>query len=286
MLIVGHWPSDILTANASPAPAVPWPSMTPTPTATTTPSITPTFTKTPTPSPTRTPTRTATIPSTATATKTVTSTATPTPSPTISRAYLPLLLREPPCDPGRQAVDVVLVLDASSSMVGAKLAAAKAAAKTFVSAVNLSKDRVAVVSFSEQAALRIGLSADRTGLEAAIDTIQAAPGTRIDRGLAAAGQAMSNRRPNARGAIVLLTDGRQANAPDEPQRIAADLRGQGISTYAIGLGQDVDAAYLAALAGDPLRYFAAATDAQLELIYRAIASHIPCPATDFWGGRS
>jgi hypothetical protein len=86
--------------------------------------------------------------------------------------------------------------------------------------------------------------------------------------------------------IVLLTDGVQYEEPQTAQAVALEVRTAGVSIYAIGLGADVDAAFLHALAGAPSRYYFAPTEGDLEAIYRQIARTIPCPPQRFWrGGR-
>jgi Mg-chelatase subunit ChlD len=227
-------------------------------------------------------------------------TATPTdrPTPTPTRLpgpiYLPILLREA-CEPTRLRADVVLVLDASSSMEGEKLAAAKAAAGRFVDLLlppargdlPAARNQVAVVGFHAEAWLAAGLTADAALLHAAIDGLEMVEGTRIDHGLDVALDALwgPRHRPEHTPAIVLLTDGLQ-NGPVEPvYALAEEARGRGTLLYTIGLGEDVDADFLARLAGSPSRRYLAPGPADLAAIYDQIAGQIPCPADAYWGRR-
>jgi uncharacterized protein YegL len=266
-------PLDILTANGKITPP---PTLTPTPA----PSATPTLTNTPTPSLSPTPTP----PRTQTPTATVTATLTTTPGP----IYLPIALREAPCVPGQSHADIALVIDASSSMTGAKLEQAKAAALAFLDALRLPEDRVAVVAFNADARLASPLGGDGNALRQSIDAIEVAPGTRIDRGLETAlAELRSPRRdPDHQPVIVLLTDGRQDVDPESAQAVAATVRAAGITLFAIGLGGDVDGAYLTRLAGASARYYFAPTPDDLVAIYRQVARAIPCPAGVYWGGRA
>ena len=53
--------------------------------------------------------------------------------------------------------DVVLLLDISSSMTGAKFAAVKEAARAFVGAMHFPADRVALVTFAAEGRVLAGL---------------------------------------------------------------------------------------------------------------------------------
>ncbi len=135
-------PAAMLSSNR--APYIPPP--TPIPTDTARPSTSPTDTATPTYTPSATPSITATSSATSTATATLSPTRSPTPTPAL--AYRPLLLRER-CLPEQRRLDVVLVLDASLSMLepagqeappaaaASKLDAARAAALAFLDALHL-----------------------------------------------------------------------------------------------------------------------------------------------------
>jgi Mg-chelatase subunit ChlD len=208
------------------------------------------------------------------------------------QAYLPLAVQNR-C-PARR-VDVVVVLDASSSMLapaagdggepadagddgGSKLAAARAAARAFVGYLALPQDRAAVVAFDASARLAHPLSGDRASLSRAIDAIRAGQGTRIDRGLATASEALvAAGRPGALPLVVLLTDGRPAPGSAEAALgRAAQLRGAGATIFAVGLGADVDGGFLVDLAGASERYLYAPTAVGLYDIYRGIALGLPC----------
>ena len=248
-------PTDSPTATASATPTA-------TPTGTRPPTVTLTATPTPTPSPTRTPT--------------------PLPKP----VYLPLLLREA-CDPERAVADVVLLLDISSSMTGAKFAAVKEAARAFVGAMHFPADRVALVTFAAEGRVLAGLTNDEAALLRAVDSMALESGTRIDQGLLKAQELLAGRRVTATPMLVLMTDGLQApEALERPQELAKELRDAGVLLHAVGLGTDVDAAYLLRLAGgDPARLHLSPQVEELVGVYLRIARLIPCPAAAFWSGR-
>lgn len=232
---------------------------------------------------------TPTVAATVTIVPTPTATASPIPPPSptatatsraaLRTAYLPRVLKRH-CAPGeRKPADIAIVLDTSSSMAGAKLAAARDAAVGFVELLDLPTDRAAVVTFHAGAEVGQGLTGSRTALLAALDDTRTGEGTRIDLGLAAATDELAGprARPDATAVIVLLTDGRPAPGTENALRLAAERAGSaGVTVFAIGLGRDVDADLLAAVAGDPTRYYFAPDAAELRDIYRRIAGGLPC----------
>ncbi len=220
-------------------------------------------------------------------------TAVPTPSPTATPTprprsiFLPLLLRET-CRVTERSTDVILVLDSSRSMDGAKLDASLAAAEVFIDQLRLPRDHVALVAFNSTAELLSPLTGDAGALRAALRALRTQPGTRIDLGLelARAELRSARHRPGSTSTIVLLTDGVQDDRPKVlgmGRQICAD----GILLYTIGLGPptDVDNVTLMALACKPNMFFQAATPELLAAIYTAIAGDIPCDRSAFWGRR-
>ncbi len=253
------------------------------------PTATPLATDTPTP----TETAPATLTATATATPTIRDTATTAPptatatlTPLPRPVYLPLILGER-FIPKRRHADVVLVIDASSSMTGAKLAAAKAAAAAFVAAMRLPEDQVAVVAFNRDAVLAAPLTGDAAAVTAALDGIRPLPGTRIDRGIEMALAELEgpDHRAGNAAVLVVLSDGQQLDGPASAAASAAQARQRGVAIYTIGLGADAALGFLAELAGDPSRSFFAPEPAQLTAIYLDIAAVIPCDPGDYWGRR-
>lgn len=226
-----------------------------------------------------------TLPPTATASATPTPTAGPTATATAeasSVAFLPVAYRRQ-CFPAKATADVVLVLDASSSMSeptgpggDSKLAAARAAATDFVALFDLEYVRVGVVSFHTTAADETGgLSRDPAAVRAALAGLRTMPGTRIDRGLAQAGDVLerdgaADRMP----VVVLLSDGGGAAGPALAE--ADRLRASAVRVFTVGLGADVDAALLAAIATSPTDYYPSPDAADLGAIYRAIGLEIGC----------
>jgi Mg-chelatase subunit ChlD/DNA-binding beta-propeller fold protein YncE len=232
-----------------------------------------------------------------TATPTTTPTPSPTPTPVPRPVYIPVALREE-CVPEERYTDTVLVIDTSGSMEGAKFAAAKASALSFVRMMRFTPDRqgrrdqVAIVAFNTQARLVTELTSDQRRIEAAINGLSLSNGTWIDRGLLVALDEMQSggrRRFGNTPTIVLLTDGRYSG--DQPEE-AVQALGDRVCTskyrlYTIGLGseEDVNIPFLRDLACDPSMAYMAPTPAELAGIYTQIAGAIPCAPETFWGGR-
>lgn len=212
------------------------------------------------------------------------------------RIYLPLLLKQK-CLPVDRPLDIVLVLDSSSSMLQTtggrqtKLDAARLAAQAFIDASTLGplRDRVALVGFNREAAILTALSDDKAALAAGLATLQSHEGTRIDLGLQAAVTALGQTtRPEAKPVVILLTDGIQNN-PDKPGNAdvltaAAAVKARGALVYSIGLGQEIDADLLRTVASSPAGYYPSPTAEQLADIYRQISEQLPCDLRGAIGG--
>jgi len=273
-------PPRSITVTGPCVNATPTPTATSAPTATAVPSATETATLLP----------TTEVPPTVEGTRTATpGPATATPNP--SRAFLPVLLKDA-CKPSELHTNVMLVIDASTSMdqqagEATKLQAAKHAALTFVDMLQLGYDYAGVVAFNNTAHLLSPLTADGGALRDSIARIETARGTRIDLAIESASAALREGsvavgQGNNR-VMVLLTDGRP-DAGTAPLALATanEAKADGIIIYAIGLGSDVDSQLLRSIASSDDTYLEAPTAADLERIYREIAGKLPCPGGEFW----
>ncbi|MFQ5460977.1 MAG: VWA domain-containing protein [Anaerolineae bacterium] len=239
------------------------------------------------------PTATPTLGPSATPTPTPVPSATATPTPIPGVRYLPIL-GFGRCLERDRPLDVVLAIDASTSMRGAtsagrsKLEAAKEGARHFVDLM-ADGERTAVLDFNSTANLGRSLTDDKDALRAAIDGIVVSPGTRIDLALTQAARELLGpaRQPGASPVIVLLTDGQPTGTtPEAVMAAAQEARDAGISVFTIGLGADVDSALLVEVAGSGDRYFFAPDGEDLARIYAAVREKLPCdpgfgPATPF-----
>jgi len=201
-------------------------------------------------------------------------------TPTLRAAlYLPRVVRDA-CQPKQRPVDVALLIDTSSSMNGAKIASARASARTFLGLLDLPRDQATVVRFDHTAVLVEPLTGERARLEAALDRLTTAVGTRLDLGLWAAIGAVRERgrsRGDADPVIVLLTDGRTEGGSEGAALQAARLaRDVGIRVFAIGLGFDAAPDFLSDVAGGTEHVYLAPSPADLARVYAQIARAIPC----------
>jgi Mg-chelatase subunit ChlD len=238
---------------------------------------------TPTPRPTNTPVPTITpVP-----------TNTPTPRP-VEPVYLPIALKQACVDRTVQA-DIAIVLDTSGSMNEqsypggpTKVDAARDAARLFVDKLALPDDHASIISFNTEVRLLQPLTGDKALLLTALNALQTQVGTRIDLGIDAARAELTgpNSAPGRHRVIVLLTDGQPTGVePRQVVDVAAAAKAAGLDIFAIGLGADVDAALLAAVASGPAYLYLAPTTDDLSRIYAAIAYTIQCANLTWPPGR-
>jgi Mg-chelatase subunit ChlD/sugar lactone lactonase YvrE len=183
------------------------------------------------------------------------------------------------CPDVAEVGDIMLVLDRSESMASdGKIQAAKDAAIAFVQAIDFSRERVGVVSFSTDATLDQSLTNDRAAVIAAIQGIAVGGSTNLAAAVSTAQAELgARRRPEAKPVIVLLTDGRPRGvSPSAVLQQAEDARAAGTHIFTIGFGQagDIDEFLLMLMASDPTDYFRAPTNDQLRAIYAEIARRL------------
>ena len=191
-----------------------------------------------------------------------------------------------------QPVDVMLIIDRSGSMgdhynqTHTKLDLAKAAAKTFVDQLNMTRDRVGLASFADEATLDCYLTNNTASIKSHINSLNANGYTNIGGGISKSNEEfVNNGRSDAAWIMILLSDGK-ANRPQdedyarnyaiEQAECAKILGGKGVRIYTIGLGSpnDLDEDLLKQIAFDESKYFHAPTADQLESIYIAISKDI------------
>lgn len=152
----------------------------------------------------------------------------------------------------RQPMDIVAVLDVSSSMQGDKIRELKSAARFIIEQAD-PNDRLSLIAFNSKAtrALRLRKMSVEGKNDANVATLRlgAGGGTSIAAGVDAALSVLERRRQrNKVSAILLLTDGQDGSTrcriPELMQRAAR----ANCSIYAFGFGVDHDAALLANIA--------------------------------------
>jgi uncharacterized protein YegL len=167
--------------------------------------------------------------------------------------------------------DIVLAVDRSASMEGANMAAARAAARSFVELLDVRYHRVALVSFAGDAALNVPLTDNVAATIDGLATLAPQGETNLVAALSASAEHLDAvGRSDALGVIVLLTDGRHNVGTGDPSAVAAEARSRGIQIYTIGLGAQSDSALLKSMAGRDDHYFAAPAPTELFPIYSQI----------------
>jgi Mg-chelatase subunit ChlD len=206
---------------------------------------------------------------------------TPTPAPQSHTIYLPILqLRH--CVYGRDPLDIVLAIDASSSMNESagdgrsKLEAARESAIILLGFLRPG-DRAALVSFHSLATTVVPLTGDHRALVSGVGSFTSGVGTRLDLALSEADRELERNGRGARQALVLLTDGLQDGGNTGVVLAAADrLKRHGAEIDTVGLGPRVDAALLAGVASSPVRYHPSANPRELHAVYESISLGLVC----------
>ena len=150
-----------------------------------------------------------------------------------------------------QPVSIVLALDASGSM-RRREADVMASARAFVAALR-PEDKVGIMLFADDVTLVQDLTADRAASNEAIDSYKTGGGTALYDAVSTALSRLE--RTEGRRVIVAMTDGRDENNPGTApgsthtlNEVKRQLKENGTTMFAIGLGTKVDAAPLKELA--------------------------------------
>lgn len=196
----------------------------------------------------------------------------------------PIVAVEPFVNPDVQ-LSVVLAVDVSGSMAGAKLRDAQEAARRFLDRLT-AKDNAALIAFSGLIALdavdatrEVGFGADKAALYGVVDRLQAKGWTPLyDTAYKAVRWAAT--APAGNRAVLLFSDGKEEKAPDGSggSKIANDdspireANRAGVPVFTIGLGADADEAYLKRLALETGgTYQHANNSAELAQLFRNVA---------------
>ena len=168
-------------------------------------------------------------------------------------------------------VDVVLAIDASGSMVGAPMEAAKEAASDFVGGLP-ENVRVGIVSFADEAEVALRLTGDHDRALEVIDGLEAIGETALFDGVARAaglfgGGALRN--------IVLLSDGADTVSSADLQGALASVKSSKAAVYSVGLESgEFDASALKRLASSSDGRYSTAGTARLADLYSGLAEEI------------
>jgi Mg-chelatase subunit ChlD len=182
--------------------------------------------------------------------------------------------------------DVVLAIDLSGSMNNdggvppEPISSVLTAAKTFALKLN-TEDQIGLVTYASTAKVVSTLTKDRAGVGTTIEKLKIDPAEETgstntgDAILRAQGELDSARHnTNARKVVILLTDGLATAGGESPEdharEAASALKESGVELFTIGLGEQLNEAFLRELASDSTHYFRAPTTAMLGKIYESI----------------
>ena len=162
-----------------------------------------------------------------------------------------------PKDDGHQGEKIALVIDASSSMAGPKLDAAKQAAIRFVELLGAS-DKLAIVSFSDDVIVHAdGISCDQQGKTDAIHaltSLEVRSMTNLSAGWLQGSECVArliNQTGSDDGWVMVLTDGlanRGITDPEELTRHASALLARGIGSSVVAIGDEYSTDQVKAIA--------------------------------------
>ncbi len=196
----------------------------------------------------------------------------------------PIAAVEPFVNPDVQ-LSVVLAVDVSGSMTGAKLRDAQEAARRFLDSLT-PQDNAGLIAFSDVIALdkvdgtrEVGFGGDKAALYGVIDGLKAGGWTPLyDTAYKAVTWAAA--APAGNRAVLLFTDGREEKAPNGTggSKVANDdspireANRAGVPVFTVGLGADADETYLKRLALETGgTYQHAAKSAELTQLFRNVA---------------
>ena len=174
--------------------------------------------------------------------------------------------------PPKAPLNLALVIDASGSMAGQPIEAAKEAARRVAQSLGAT-DMLSVVSFDTEVTVHIeGRRQDAAGKAAATEAISALEaGSSTDlgggwlQGCACVAKVMEA-QPGLRNRVVVLSDGQANHGITEPDQLAthaAQLRARGLLSSAVGIGEgysDVQLGAIAASGGGRLHHAAEAAE--------------------------
>ena len=177
----------------------------------------------------------------------------------------------------RAPLAIVLVLDASGSMQGDPIAHALQSCQLVADLLS-AKDRLAIVTFSDHAAVTCGLTAvdeaGRAAIRGALRDVRANGHTNLHGGLGVAAGLLMTAPAGLRRVAVVMSDGQPNVGLSSPTDLAAYVRTLGIAVSSLGFGLSHDENVLDAIAtagSGRYTYIADPRIARVELARAALA---------------
>jgi VWFA-related protein len=177
-----------------------------------------------------------------------------------------------PLERGEEPLSVVLAIDRSGSMRGQPLRNALTAAKYFIGEMR-AIDRLGVVSFDDRVTVISRLTTDKGPLLKDIEKIKAGRNTALNDAVVKSIQMLSPY--TGRRAVIVLTDGKDNRSKATRNGTIQEAIRIGVPIITVGLGKEVDASALEALAeGSGGRAFFAQESGELSNLYQTIARQL------------
>jgi Ca-activated chloride channel homolog len=158
----------------------------------------------------------------------------------------------------KRRTNVMLVVDTSGSMEGAKLSSVQTALKTFIDQVKSDDERIGLIEFYssvEELVPLDALKANRSTLISIIAQLEAGGDTSLLDGVAAAYDRLQRLNDAERiNAIVVMTDGKENASNISLSQLTAKLQrgnetGVPVVVFAVAYGSDADMSTLESIAG-------------------------------------
>jgi len=171
-----------------------------------------------------------------------------------------------------QHLDVALLLDASGSMAGQKIEDAKEAVVNFLDRLQ-GTIRLGLISFGDpNAHIRHDLTTDFSTIKSAVRKLSATGGTPMAEAISLAHTNILGYQ-GAINVMILLTDG-QPNNPTTTEQAANTSKSKGVRIITIGVGSDVDSAFLRRIASAPEDYHFVGESFELSATFVNIATEL------------
>ena len=167
---------------------------------------------------------------------------------------------------------VVLVIDVSNSMAGAKLRRARDAALQFASRLG-PQDQLEIIAFNQKASIAVSFEDDRASAGAALQKIAAGGMTALNEALLVAASELRRARKaygtEAREVVIVLSDGEDTSSVIGFEEVLRALRTSGALVYTLSLRTNAMGEWLGA--NWPLLQLAADTGGRAMAVPRLAA---------------
>jgi Ca-activated chloride channel family protein len=171
-----------------------------------------------------------------------------------------------------EGLSIFLLMDASGSMEGEKIEEAKEALLEFVSRADLSRNRVGLIVFGEEASLACPLTHDQGRLERAIRSFVADGTTPLWGALKLAQDELRGKKGKL--LLVVASDGLPNDKPTHKiLRLAEKLKEEGVRIITVAIGDDADREFLCELASSPQDAYVSRVG-QITKVYGEIVSKL------------